>query len=38
MSGANARGSDRLLVSTRFALGAGFGGLFPTYHLQPTAY
>jgi signal transduction histidine kinase len=27
MSGADARGSDRLLLSTRFALGAGFGGL-----------
>ena len=27
MSGPEARGSDRLLLSTRFALGAGFGGL-----------
>ena len=27
MSGVDARGSDRLLLSTRFALGAGFGGL-----------
>jgi signal transduction histidine kinase len=27
MSGTDARGSDRLLLSTRFALGAGFGGL-----------
>jgi signal transduction histidine kinase len=27
MSGADARGSDRLLLSSRFALGAGFGGL-----------
>ena len=27
MSGADPRGSDRLLLSTRFALGAGFGGL-----------
>ena len=27
MSGTEAGGSDRLLISTRFALGAGFGGL-----------
>jgi signal transduction histidine kinase len=27
MSSTDARGSDRLLLSTRFALGAGFGGL-----------
>jgi signal transduction histidine kinase len=27
MSGADARGSDRLLLGTRLALGAGFGGL-----------
>jgi hypothetical protein len=27
MSGTEARGSDRLLLSTRFALGVGFGGL-----------
>ena len=27
MTGADARDSDRLLLSTRFALGAGFGGL-----------
>ncbi len=41
MSGADARGSDRLLLSTRFALAAGFGGLLPTYHLcdlLPTVY
>ena len=27
MGGVDARGSDRLLLSTRFALMAGFGGL-----------
>jgi CHASE3 domain sensor protein len=36
MSGADARGSERLLLSTRFALGAGFGGLLAIMALTGT--
>ncbi len=36
MSGTRAGGSERLLLSTRFALGAGFGGLLAIMALAGT--